>query len=130
MKKPFTLIVKFDQTPKRLYEAWLDSELHTAMTGAEASCSNEVGGVFSAWNGYIKGKNKSLIPNKEIVQAWRTTDFSEADEDSILMVRFNEHPDGCQLELIHQNIPKVDADFESGWKKYYFEPMQKFFRAD
>jgi activator of HSP90 ATPase len=130
MKKSFTLTEKFSKTPQELFEAWLESEQHASMTGAGAECSDREGGSFSAWDGYISGKNLRLTPYSEIIQSWRSTDFSDEDEDSSLTIRFKAIPEGCLVELIHENIPEVDADFEKGWKDYYFEPMQEFFSAD
>ena len=38
-----------------IYKAWLDSKLHSAMTGSEAHVEPKIGGKFSAWDGYIEG---------------------------------------------------------------------------
>ena len=56
--------------PATVYNAWLDSIGHTEMTGGEAECSNELGGTFTAWDGYISGQNLELEPPHRIVQAW------------------------------------------------------------
>ncbi len=39
-----------------LYSAWLDSKEHSAFTGVQARMDPNVGGKYSAWDGYITGK--------------------------------------------------------------------------
>ena len=56
------------------------------MTGAKAKASKKVGAAFSAWDGYIVGKNVELVPGKRIVQSWRTSEFGPNDPDSTITV--------------------------------------------
>ena len=42
---------------KTLYKAFLSSKQHSAFTGAEAKIHNRKGSSFTAWDGYISGKN-------------------------------------------------------------------------
>jgi activator of HSP90 ATPase len=127
MKAAFQLTTTLSATPQELYAAWLDSHAHGNMTGGEAECSAEVGGSFSAWDGYISGTNVSLTPNTEIVQQWRTTEFTDSDADSLLTIRLKEIPEGCQLTLIHTEIPEGQPDYEQGWEEHYFSPMRAYF---
>ena len=57
MTVEFELSEIFQATPEEVYKAWLDSERHSAMTGGKAETSAEVDAVFSAWDGYITGRN-------------------------------------------------------------------------
>ena len=97
------------------------------MTGGKASCDSIEGGDFSAWDGYISGINKKLVPNSLIMQSWRTTEFGENDEDSLIEIQFNKVENGTELVLIHSNIPEGQPDYESGWKDHYFSPMSDYF---
>ena len=54
------------------------------MTGGKAKASKKVGAAFSAWDGYIVGKNIELVPGKRIVQSWRTSEFAADDPDSTI----------------------------------------------
>ena len=56
-----------EATTQEIYSAWLNSQPHTQMTGGEAKCSDKVGASFTAWDGYISGKNLELFENKKIV---------------------------------------------------------------
>lgn len=127
MKETIILHHILNASPDELYRAWLDSKTHTQMTGGEAICSTLEGESHSAWDEYISGKNITLIPNKEIIQTWRTTEFSETDEDSIVKIRFQEVSGGTELTLHHSNIPEGQLQYTSGWKEHYFEPMTDYF---
>jgi len=64
MKESFQIKETFTVKPTVIYQAWLDSAEHSAMTGAEATCSDREGALFTAWDGYIIGKNVRLLKNK------------------------------------------------------------------
>lgn len=127
MKESIRLKEIFKVQPIVLYNAWLNSETHTKMTGGEAICEPKKGVKFSAWDDYIFGENIDLIENQKIVQTWRTTEFKDSDEDSILEIRLNELESGTELILIHTNIPEGETQYEKGWVEHYFEPMKAFF---
>ncbi|PON11934.1 hypothetical protein C2W62_42235 [Candidatus Entotheonella serta] len=86
MSLAFTVSAIIPASPQDVYNAWLDSDGHTQMTGSPAHTSAELGASFDAWDGYISGKNLMLEPGKRIVQSWRTTNFTDADEDSQIEV--------------------------------------------
>ncbi len=129
MKVEIELKESFEVAPETIYNAWLNSVQHSEMTGGEAICDNDEGGSFSAWDGYISGTNESLVPNKEIVQNWRTTEFAEMDEDSKLTIQLKATSNGCDLTLLHSNIPAGQSDYEQGWIAHYFEPMKLYFQG-
>lgn len=123
----FELSHTFNATPKEIYNAWLSSEIHSGMTGGEANCSDAIGDTFSAWNDYITGVNLELVPFSKIVQKWRTTEFEENDEDSIIEVTLKETEQGTTLTLNHTRLPKNGEQYINGWKEHYFKPMSDFF---
>lgn len=126
MQESFVLEETFAVEPSFLYSAWLDSTLHGQMTGGEAQCSTEEGGTFSAWDGYITGQNVELMANKKIVQTWRTSEFDENDEDSVLTIEFIKVPEGTKLILTHTKIPPGQTQYQQGWINHYFFPMKAF----
>lgn len=127
MKVSFVITKNFPVSPEELYHAWLDSEKHSDMTGGEAVCSQKVDGEFSAWDGYISGKNKSLIPERQIIQEWKTTDFDLRDKPSLITIDLEESKEGCLLTLTHEDIPRGQPDYEAGWIEHYFNPMLEYF---
>lgn len=127
MKESLELRHNFRVKPSVIYDAWLNSKQHTKMTGGLAKCSNEIGGNYTAWDGYIEGKNIDLKPNKEIIQSWRTSEFDINDEDSKLIIRLKEIENGTELTLIHNNIPEGQTQYRKGWVDHYFTPMENYF---
>jgi activator of HSP90 ATPase len=123
----FRMSCSFPVPASTLYRAWLDSEQHSAMTGGEAECSDKKDGEFSAWDGYISGKNLLLKKGKRIEQSWRTTDFKKGDPDSLLSLTFEDDDNGGKIILEHSKIPKGQPDYEQGWEDYYFKPMRDYF---
>jgi len=105
MPYSYTLSTVIPASPAEIYRAWLDSIAHSEMTGGEATMSDEVGADMSAWDGYITGRNLELVPGERIVQSWRTTEFDDELEDSIVTVLLQETEDGTLLTLEHSNVP-------------------------
>lgn len=124
----FVIKTQLPVSAATVFNAWLNSDDHSDMTGGEAICSRTVGGKFSAWNGYITGRNISLIPGKEIKQSWRTTEFADTDPDSELTLTFTDNALGCMLTLEHSGIPEGQPDYRQGWEEHYFAPMREHFK--
>lgn len=128
MKVSFVLKETFEAEPSVIYDAWLDSTLHSEMTGGEAHCTDKAGDPFSTWDGYITGRNIELIKDEKIVQSWRTTEFHQNDDDSILTIELTKKPNGgTELTLAHSNIPEGQTQYEQGWIDNYFVPMKDLF---
>jgi len=113
--------------PDAVFEAWMSSGGHAAMTGAEAKIDPRVGGAFRAGDGYITGETLELESGRRIVQSWRTTDFGTADQDSRIEVLLEPAGSGTLLTLRHTDIPDGQSGYEQGWRDYYFAPMRAFF---
>ena len=124
----FELSCTLPAPPEAVYEAWLNSAAHGAMTGAKAKASKKVGAAFSAWDGYIVGKNIELVPGKRIVQSWRTSEFGADDPDSTITLTLTPINAGARLTLSHRNVPDGQTSYEKGgWRDNYFEPMKVYF---
>jgi activator of HSP90 ATPase len=128
MKDSIELSVVLDETNENLYKAWLDSNEHSRFTGSMADISPVVKGKFYAWDGYITGTNITLDPYHKIVQLWRTTEFGENDDDSVLELLFEKINNKTRLTLKHNNIPEGQGEeYRKGWQDFYFTPMKKYF---
>lgn len=123
----FTLKISLNTTALKIYETWMSTEGHSKMTGSPACISVKIGEDFTAWDGYIKGKNIALDPNKRILQSWRTTQFEESEEDSKIEVLFHELDGKTELTLVHSNLPVTGEHYKKGWQDHYFEPMKDYF---
>lgn len=127
MQMEFTLKAKIEATAEQIYSAWLSSEGHTSMTGGKATTSDKIGESFTAWDGYIEGRNIELEPNKRILQSWRTSQFEADEEDSQIEVLLNEAGGHTELTLNHTNVPDSGAHYIKGWSEHYFQPMKAYF---
>jgi activator of HSP90 ATPase len=68
----------FSASTETLFEMYMDSKKHAASTGAPAKLSRRVGGTWSAYGGSIGGRNLLIVPDKQIVQAWRVSGKKES----------------------------------------------------
>lgn len=128
MPYDYELTAVLPATPQAIYEAWMSSHGHTAMTGAEATVDPRPGGAFEAWDGYINGRTVALDPGRRIVQTWRTSEFRESDPDSEIEVLLEAIEGGTKLTLHHRNVPDGQFGYErGGWQESYFDPMKEYF---
>jgi len=126
----FTVSATLPASPKAIYDAWLDGKQHGNMNGGgKATASVKPGGKFTAWDGYISGRNLDLVPGKRIVQSWRTTQFTDADADSQIALTLAKVAGGTKVTLRHSKVPGGHDGYKSGWKSHYFEPMKAYFTA-
>lgn len=110
-----------------VYDALLDAERHTDFTGSRATTSPTVGAVFTAWDGYITGKNLDLVKGKKIVQEWVTTEWPEGYPVSILELTLTAKKGGTELRMLHSKVPAEQvAEYTSGWPESYWEPLKKY----
>jgi len=118
--------------PLRIYDAWLDAADHAAMTGGKATVeSREVGGRFTAWDGYIDGSHVALQPGVRIVQSWRSDDFPAEALDSLLEVVLAPEEEGTRITIRHSDLPEGHGPgLLEGWDEHYLAPMERFFRAE
>jgi activator of HSP90 ATPase len=123
----FTLKTNIKATAKQIYKSWLSTQGHTKMTGGAAFISDKVDNTFTAWDGYIKGKNIVLEPYTRIVQSWRTSQFEVGEEDSQIDISLNEKDGETELSLTHSNVPTNGEHYIKGWDEHYFKPMKAYF---
>jgi len=130
MTKTIQQSVRFAAPPRTLFEMYLDSEKHSAATGGKATMSGKVGGAFTAWNNQLRGRNLLIVPNRLIVQTWRSVNFKPGDADSILILQFSKFPGGGRVDLVHVNVPPQDhKGVTKGWPNYYWKPWKKYLGA-
>jgi uncharacterized protein YndB with AHSA1/START domain len=127
----------FKASPKRVYEALTDAkqfdkviQLSGVMQSMHlgdkpAEISREVGGPFTLFGGYIRGRHVELVPNQRIVQAWRTGGW-DPGVYSIAKFELVEQGSGTKIVFDHTGFPNGEAEvLASGWKAHYWEPLAK-----
>ena len=116
-------------SPDALYEAFMDAKIHSAFTGSKATCDPKIGGKFTAWDGYISGKNLELEKGKKIVQEWVTTEWPEDYPPSRLELAFKKVKEGTEISMVHSDVPAEQAeDLKEGWSEFYWKPLENYFR--
>lgn len=123
--------VAFKASPNELYRAYMDPKRHAKLHGgAKATVSPRVGGRMSAWDGYCWGDFLALVPNRLIVQTWRTTDWKRSDADSILFLTLEPTRTGTRLTMVHAQVPDHQArSLDQGWRDHYWTPMKRLAKA-
>lgn len=129
MSIEFEISDMIQSSVEEIYEAWLNSEGHTKMTGGQAKVSPIVGETFEAWDGYIQGKNLELKYPKRILQEWRTTEFDETENDSRLEILFEAIGDETRVTIRHSDLPEHGMQYRQGWIDAYLNPMKEYFNA-
>ena len=128
MESKFIVSDVIPATPEQIYQDWLSTKGHSAMTGSPAEVEARVKGKFTAWDGYIFGETLELKPNQRILQAWRTTEFPEESPDSRVEILLEAVKGGTKITINHSNIPKGQAeDYKQGWQDFYFKPMKEYY---
>ena len=117
--------ITFKATPHDVYEALMDSARHSQFTGSEARISREVGGKFTAFDGYSEGTNLELIPDKKIVQTWRAADWPEGHYSRVTF-SLKGAEGGTRLTFTQTGVPKEQfEDIAQGWREFYWAPMRE-----
>ena len=124
-----TQTVQIGASPEEVYDALMDSKKHAKVTGSPASVSRKVGGKFTAWDGYIFGRNLELVPGKKIVQEWATTEWPEGYPPSRLEITLTKRAGGTELKMVHSRVPaQQKEEYAGGWRSFYWEPLGTYFR--
>lgn len=130
MNKVIHQEIVFKVNPHRIYDLFMNPQLHADFTGGKAEISKEAGAAFWCHDGRIEGRNIELIPNQRIVQAWRVKDVWQEGVYSIVKIELKAEGNNTRLVLDHSGVPEEKiTDIESGWHKKYWEPLEKYLQS-
>ena len=131
MKTKTTIIkqtVKIPATPEQVYDAFMDAKKHAKFTGSKATSDPVVGGSFTAWDGYIIGKNLELEKGKKIVQEWVTTEWPEGYPPSKFELTLKKTEGGTEILMVQSNVPvEQKEELKEGWTEFYWKPLKDYF---
>ena len=117
--------VTIDASPAAVYAVLTSSSDFAKMTGGRAAeIATEVGGALSMFGGDIRGRVVELVPERRVVQAWR----SQAWPDGVYsIVRFELSAEGNGTRLVFDQTGYPDGAekmLEGGWHQMYWMPMK------
>jgi activator of HSP90 ATPase len=105
--------------PARVYEVLADAAALSARSGKGGAAARTPGGEFTAFDGYVTGRQVELVPGERIVQAWR---FPAWDPGVYSIVRFTlAAADGGTMLGIDQHGEPADwhDHVDANWPTFY-----------
>jgi uncharacterized protein YndB with AHSA1/START domain len=117
-----------DGSPSDVYEAFVNPKKHAEFTWSPATGAPRVGGMFTAWGGYISGRYIELEKGKRVVHEWMTTEWPPSYPPSVVELTFRPMGNKTRLTMVHSKVPAEQAEsYAEGWKESYWEPLKKYF---
>ena len=113
-------------TPHEIYEAFMDSKIHSKFTESKTKISRENAEVVNLNVTNINGKNVELIQDKKIVQTWR----SEGENwpkgyFSTISLTLESVDEGTLIKFEHIDVPEgAYESVKEGWNTYYWDPLK------
>src|SRR5271163_1696257 len=90
---------------ERLFAMYIDPAKHAALTGAMLQ----------------------IIPQRLVIQSWRSTKFNDGDPDSTLILAFTPEETNGRIDLVHLDVP--DHNYHGvveGWETHYWDPWRRY----
>ncbi len=110
---------------KEVYSMLMNPGKHAKLSGHKATVSSRGGSKFSVWGGGLHGFTLIAVPNKKIVQAWRSEEWPD-HHYTVASYTFQSVGKGTRLVFDQYGVPAVSyRSISTGWKKYYWKPMKK-----
>ncbi len=129
MTRTIHLAASLPASPEKLFDMYLDAEMHAAVTGAPVSIGAYAGAEFRAFDGALRGMILQVVPKRLIVQSWRAAHWKASDIDSTLILTFWPEGKGARIELVHANVADHDfAGVSEGWELYYWTPWREYLK--
>ena len=114
----------------KLYDMYLDSKQHSAITGEPATIKAKEGSKYSGYDGYHYGKILQLIKDKLIVQSFTAIDWNKKDVDSTLILLFEQDGKDAIIYMTHANVPDIqESAINTGWKEFYWNPWKMYLKT-
>jgi activator of HSP90 ATPase len=113
--------------PTHVYDVLADAQALSALSGMDGQSAPCAGDEFTAFNGYVVGRQIELVPGERIVQAWR---FPVWAPGTYSIVRFSLIPQQGQTRLvIDQDGEPADwhDHIQKNWSTFYLDPINGHF---
>jgi activator of HSP90 ATPase len=109
-----------------LFEMYIDSARHAAITGASVVIGVAPGSPFRAFDGALTGAILQIIRQRLVVQSWRSIRFHDGDPDSTLILAFIPEGTNGRIDLVHLDVPCHNyQNVVDGWETHYWRPWRR-----
>lgn len=123
--KTLTMNHSFQCTGSELYDALTKVELVTAFTCGPVKLHLKEGGKFELFGGNIHGTFTELVPNKKLVQKWRTKRWPD-EHYSTVTITIEQQNDNTVLNLVQTGVPENEYDgTRENWDRYYWDAIKR-----
>jgi len=111
--------------PHAVYETWVDSRRHSALTGLPCAIDARPNGEFRVGENLIEGTFLELLPAQRIIQTWKIAAYGwPADHFSTLHLELRPERLRTVITLEQRDVPRACLPIiEAGWDSYYWQPM-------
>ena len=129
--------VTIPASAREIYAILADAAALCALSGMGGTAGCAEGAEFTAFNGYITGRQVELVPGRRLVQAWRFPEWApgtysivrltlEADDSdaqsTVLTVDQDGYPEGADTLGCHQTW---HDHLDEGWRTFYLTPLER-----
>jgi activator of HSP90 ATPase len=129
MGKNLKQTATFKASPHEVYEMLMDPKKHSAFTQSKAKISRKIAGDFTIYDGFIRGINLELVPDKKIVQSWTSGDWPSGYYSTVTFL-LEPIEKGTRLIFTQKDIPDYKfEEIKQGWKDNYWKPMKDAFKG-
>jgi activator of HSP90 ATPase len=113
--------------PAQVYDVLVDAAALSALCGKSGEAGRAEGDAFTAFDGFVVGRQVELVPAVRLVQAWRFPAW-DAGTYSIVQFSLGAEQGGTRLVIDQHGEPADWHDhLEANWPTFYLTPLATHF---
>jgi uncharacterized protein YndB with AHSA1/START domain len=122
-----TIEILLPALPSQLMEMLTNQEQIAIWSGEEAVFEAKEGGKVSLFGGWMNGVVKK-ISKEELSYTWKTSEWSEETEESLVNFKLKASGDQTLLAINHLNLPNENEvkSHKSGWFDFFLTPLEDY----
>lgn len=116
-------------SPHQVFRALTEESEIKKWSKAQGKVSQEAGGVFEWFDGWVKGEVLEIKEPSLLIFTWKPSEWDKKTPFSQVKIEITRHQAGSLVMLTHSGFPdeKEVEKHESGWMDYVFEPLNEYF---
>lgn len=114
-------------TPAQVMQMLTEQKQIEIWSGEEVIFEAKEGGKVNLFGGWMSGEVKGISAD-ELSYTWRTAEWPEETEDSLVHFKLKESGEQTLLVLNHRNLPNEDEEksHKTGWQDFFFTPLEDY----